>query len=148
MKIVLVDSCFWFAYLGTRNDSLKPIADKIYDRLEKLECNVIIPFPSLYETINTKLLKDKNKKAADWFLQQLNTNTRYIRVPDDKYRDAAFTATSTNRSRGISLVDNILRIMMEDKSVRVDTLITFNTGDFLDVCTKCGIELINEKTAF
>lgn len=147
MKIVLIDSGFWFALLGTR-DSLKPFAEVIFERIESLQCTVVIPYPSLYETVNTKLLKDKNKAAADWFLLQLNTNNRFIRVPDDKYRDSAFLATTTNRSRGISLVDNILRIMMEDKSMRVDTLITFNTGDFVDVCTKCGIELINEKTSF
>lgn len=144
MKNVLVDSGFWFAYLGTRNDDLQPIANKIYKRLVKLECTIIIPFPSLYETINTKLLKDKNKGAADWFLQQLNQNPKFIKVYDDAYRDLALDSTSSNRGRGISLVDNILRVMMADHLLKIDTLITFNTGDFVDICTKCRIEWIDQ----
>ena len=146
MKTVLVDSGFWFALLGTRNDSLQPNAKKIFERIEKLQCTLIVPYPSLYETVNSKLLKDKNQKAADWFLQQLNTNSRYVKVADDNYRDSAFRVTNTNRKRGISLVDSILRVMMEEKLLRIDTFVTFNTGDFVDVCQRVGINLINEDT--
>lgn len=148
MKTVLIDSGFWFALLGTRNDSLRPNAEIIFKRVEELQCSIVVPFPSLYETVNTKLLKDKNRSAADWFLMQLNTNKKFVKVSDDKYRDAAFIATTSNRQRGISLVDNILRVMLEDENPRIDTLITFNSGDFVDVCTRCGIELINEQTIF
>lgn len=148
MKNVLIDSCFWFALLGTRHDEYKPAAELIFERLERLECIIIVPFPSLYETVNTKLLKDKHKHAADWFLNQLNTNPRYIKVIDDHYREAAFIATTANRKRGISLVDNILRVMLSDATLKIDTLITFNSEDFSDACTRYGIELINEHTKF
>lgn len=148
MKIVLIDSCFWFALLGTRHDEYAPAAKSIFERLETLQCYIIIPYPSLYETVNTKLLKDKYKNAADWFLEQLNTNPRYIKVTDDNYRETAFSATTADRVRGISLVDNILRVMMTDTTLKIDTLITFNTSDFVDTCTRNGIELINEHTKF
>ena len=144
MKNILIDSGFWFAYLGTRNDGLQEVAKTIYERILSFGCTVIVPFPSLYETVNTKLLKDKNKAAADWFLNQLHSNPRIEIVVDDKYRDAALRVTSFNRDRGISLVDNILRLMMSDKQLRIDTLITFNTSDFIDVCFKNRIELVNE----
>ena len=148
MKNVLLDSCFWFAYLGTssRRDNLKPVADIIYNRLVELDCSIIIPFPSLYETINTKLLKDKNKQAADWLLQQINQNPKFIIVYDDAYRDNAFDSMVLLRNRGISLVDSILRVMMMDKLLKIDTLITFNTSDFIDVRKSNGIELVNEET--
>lgn len=148
MKTVLVDSGFWFALLGTRYDKYRPNANAIFERIEKLQCTLIVPYPSLYETVNSKLLKDKNQKAADWFLQQLNTNSRYVKVADDNYRDAAFRVTNSNHKRGISLVDSILRVMMEDESLRIDTFVTFNTGDFVDVCQRVGIDLINEDTLF
>lgn len=148
MNNVLIDSCFWFSYLGTRNDNNQVIAKVIYERLEKNSCNLIIPYPSLYETINTKLLRDKNRKAADWFLKQLVSNPRYYKIYDDSYRESAFAKTLEGRNRGISLVDQILREMMKDKLLRIDTLITFNTGDFIDVCSKYGVDLINEKTQF
>lgn len=148
MNNVLVDSCFWFSLLGTRNDGNQIIANTIFERIEKNNCNLIIPYPSLYETVNTKLLRDKNKTAADWFLKQLVANPRYKRIIDESYRDRAFINTLNTRERGISLVDHILREMMKDKNLRIDTLVTFNTGDFVDVCSQCGVDLINEQTIF
>ena len=145
MKNILIDSGFWYAYLGTRNDGLQKVAKAIYEKIQSLGCTLIVPFPSLYETVNTKLLKDKNKAAADWFLNQLKSNPKIEIVVDDKYREAALNITASNRDRGITLVDNILRLMMSDKQLRIDALITFNTGDFIDVCTKNRIELVNES---
>ena len=70
---ILVDSCFWFAYWETRQkDQYMESAKRIYDIcFDKYQYNIIIPFPSLYETVNTKLLRDKNKTMADWFLKKL-----------------------------------------------------------------------------
>lgn len=148
MNNVLIDSCFWFSLLGTRNDGNQEIANVIFERLESNNCYYIIPYPSLYETVNTKLLRDKNRNAADWFLKQLVSNPRFRKVVDEKYREQAFSSTLNSRDRGISLVDNILREMMKDKDLRIDTLITFNTGDFVDVCSQYAVDLINEKTKF
>ena len=109
---VLVDSCFWFAYLGSRHkDQYGESAKQIYDIcFEKRQYNIIIPFPSLYETVNTTLLRDKNKDAADWFLKKLVSDRKYQKVFDDMYRDVALIETSKN-TRKISLVDNIIRLM-------------------------------------
>ncbi|MBR6064142.1 MAG: hypothetical protein IKP54_08325 [Bacteroidales bacterium] len=148
MKNVLVDSCFWFAYLSTRCEELTPKAKEIYEYIEKMQCNIIIPYPSLYETVNTKLLKDKNKNTANWFLMKLTADPKFKKVFDDKYRENALAATSANHKRKISLVDNIIRLMMEDKTLHIDALITFNSSDFEDVCRNVGIELINENTVF
>lgn len=144
MKSILVDTCFWFALLGTRQAELKPIAERIFNRVKLNQDTLIIPFPTLYETVNTKLLREKNQTAADWFLAQLNSNPLFLKVYDDVYRDDAFAMTCSNRNRGISLVDNILRVMMEDDSLRIDALITFNARDFVDVCTRREIILIDQ----
>lgn len=144
---VLVDSCFWFAYLGSRHkDQYGESAKQIYDIcFEKRQYNIIIPFPSLYETVNTTLLRDKNKDAADWFLKKLVSDTKYQKVFDDMYRDVALIETSKN-TRKISLVDNIIRLMLQDDKLRIRALITFNTGDFIDICQRNNIELINESS--
>ena len=146
MNNILVDTGFWFAYLGTRKDSLQEKAIELYNYFISPNSNkVIIPYPVLYETINTKLLKDKNKKASDWFLKELVRNPMFERIPDKNYREPAFNCTiGPTRNRGISLVDNILRVMMEDKMLKIDALITFNAGDFLDICKKQGIQLIDQ----
>lgn len=145
MSNILVDTGFWYAYLGTK-DSLKEKAIEIYDRyINSGVNNVLIPYPVLYETINTKLLRDKNIKAADWFLKKLVSDPKFVRIPDNDYREVAFNSTiGTTRARGISLVDNILRVMITDELLKVDALITFNTGDFVDVCKKQRVQLIDQ----
>ena len=146
MNNILVDTGFWFAYLGTRNDSLHEKAIELYNYFISPNFNkVIIPYPVLYETINTKLLKDKNKRASDWFLKELVRNPTFERIPDKDYREPAFNCTiGPTKNRGISLVDNILRVMMEDKTLRISALITFKPGDFSDICVKLGIVLIDQ----
>lgn len=146
MSNILVDTGFWYAYLGTRKDALQGKAIEIYDKyLGPNTNNILIPFPVLYETINTKLLKDKNQKAADWFLKKLVSDPKFIRIPDNNYRDVAFDSTiGLTRVRGISLVDNILRVMMTDKLLKINAIITFNSGDFADICMKQRIQLIDQ----
>lgn len=146
MSNILIDTGFWYSYLGTRQDSLQGKAIELYDIFISGNVNnIIIPFPVLYETINTKLLKDKNQKAADWFLKKLVSDPKFIRLPDKDYRETAFNSTiGTTRKRGISLVDNILRAMLADGLLKIDALITFNTGDFSDVCKKQRIQLIDQ----
>lgn len=40
------------------------------------------------------------------------------------------------------LVDNIIQLMLDDKELSAKGLITFNIGDFADVCLKNGIEIL------
>ena len=70
-------------------------------------------------------------------------------VYDDKYREVAFKDTiSDQNDRGISLVDNIIRVMLKDGSHKIKALVTFNSKDFEDICYEEGIELINESFSF
>lgn len=142
---VIVDTGFWYSYLGTREQERHMVADKVFRRLEELEANFLIPFPTLYEAINTKLLKSKNRTKANWFLRQLQSNPRFIKVPDDEYKDDAYLLTvSENNHRGYSLVDMIIRVMMEDDRLKIDFLLTLNIEDFIDVASRRGISIPEE----
>ena len=128
---ILVDTGFWYSYLGTREIERHKVASDIYRYLDSMRARFIIPFPTLYETVNTKLLKEKKAKESTWFLKELNSNPRFVKIPDERYKDEAYKRTVTENKRGISLVDNILRVMMEDKvNINIDGLITFNSEDF------------------
>ena len=81
---VIVDTGFWYSYLGTREIERREIAYRIFRYLDSQNAKFIIPYPTLYEAINTKLLKDKKMKEAEWFLKQLNSNPRFEKIPDDK----------------------------------------------------------------
>lgn len=117
----------------------------MFRRLDELETNFLIPFPTLYEAINTKLLKSKNRTKANWFLKQLQANPRFIKVPDDKYKDDAYLLTvNDDNHRGFSLVDMIIRVMMEDDQLKINSLLTFNIEDFVDVAARRGISIPEE----
>lgn len=141
---VIVDTGFWYSFLGTREQERHTVAENVFYRLVQQETNFLVPFPTLYEAINTKLLKDKYRDKADWFLKQLQSNPHFINIPDDEYKELAYNKTIEENYRGISLVDNVIRIMMEDKNLRISALLTFNVEDFIDVASKNGIEIPEE----
>jgi len=62
--------------------------------------------------------------------------------PIDVYRSDALDLTLREPKRNISLVDNIIRLMLDDRSVGAKGLITFNIGDFQDVCQKNRIDIL------
>lgn len=84
------------------------------------------------------------RDKADWFLKQLQSNPHFINIPDDEYKELAYNKTIEENYRGFSLVDNVIRVMMEDKSLRISALLTFNVEDFIDVASKNGIEIPEE----
>ena len=69
-----------------------------------------------------------------------------VLLPDEAYRSSALASVFLlNRTgRGISLVDMVIRAMIEDINIKIDAMITFNRQDFLEVCLARNIELISE----
>jgi hypothetical protein len=58
-------------------------------------------------------------------------------IDDKPYRDSAVDEMLTaalQQARSLSLVDCVLRGLLRDINVRVDAFMTFNEGDFADVC--------------
>lgn len=137
MKNVLVDTGFWFA-LYSNEDEHHARAVEIFANNEGLR--FIIPFPSLYEAINTKFVKKKNHLRLKEHIRLLNIEF----IHDDKYKLNALSSTLETK-RDLSLVDTVLRHMLEDPNLNIHALITFNPGDFYDVCMRRGIELVSQK---
>jgi hypothetical protein len=104
--------------------------------------NVLLPWPCLYETFNTRFAKNKFAvRQFEIFLQQPHV----CFIKDEVYREKALEAafkTSLIQSRGIALVDMVLRLILEDIDVRKHAIITFNPGDFSDLCRKHSIEML------
>lgn len=140
MNNILIDTCFWYALFDARDlDHAKAI-----ELLHYLDLgNVIVPYPTLYETINTRFTRNKAwVKEFEKTLKNDNVNL----IEDIEYKENALNLTfdsTLNRNRPLSLVDMIIRLMLEDVDLKIDYLISFNTGDFIDLCHKKGIELIS-----
>lgn len=131
MKRLIIDSGVWYAAFDQSDDKYM-YSDKILNLLEMHE--LIVPFPSLYETINTRLLRNKYKQA-DYLFEYLNDSKKVILVYDDKYREQALKSVSSNlnQNKSYSLVDMIIRLMMEDSSLGPIAVVSFNIADFIGV---------------
>ncbi|MBA7525957.1 hypothetical protein ES705_18117 [subsurface metagenome] len=140
MNNILIDTCFWYALFDARD----PAHDKANELIHYLDLgNVIVPYPTLYETINTRFTR--NKTWVEEF-EKILKNDNVNLIEDLEYKENALNLTfdsTLNKNRPLSLVDMVIRLMLEDVSLKIDYLISFNTGDFIDLCHKKGIELIN-----
>lgn len=138
MNNILVDSCFWYALFDS-SDAYHSKAQEMKDDLEY--GNIILPYPILYETLNTRFSKRKEWMSS--FDRYIRRDTTYL-IPDGEYREKALSNTffySLERNRPMALVDISIRLMLEDVNLHIDTLITFNAGDFSDVCANKNIKL-------
>lgn len=136
---ILADTCFWYA-LYTPKDPDHSTATEKADWLEGSD--VLFPWPCLYETLNTKFMKND---VGITRLQKLLKSPRTHLIDDASYRDTALVAVTENpqlKKRNLSLVDMVLRLIVADPNVRVDALITFNLKDFVDICAIHRVEIL------
>lgn len=130
-KYILVDSGFWFGLLD-RTDQYNAQSEEVSKTIE--EYTLIIPFPSLYEVLNTSFIKRKDRIE---YLENLIKARKAILFSDENYKEEALKTvynTHKNPSSPISLVDSIIREILKDINIRIDGLVTFNPNDFSDVC--------------
>ena len=46
---VIVDTGFWYSFLGTREQVRHSVAEVVFGKLNNLDANFLVPFPTLYE---------------------------------------------------------------------------------------------------
>ena len=136
---LLVDTGFFFALLDPRDQHYDQAREK-QDWLDLL--SVVMPWPILYETINTR------------FVRRPGTIARFeslIRAPetefldDSPYRLEAYEDTLAQAKAqrpAMSLVDSVLCAILADTNVRIDAMLTFNFRDFGSICNLRGVELL------
>lgn len=135
---IIVDTGFWFALYEPRDtfyNEANEIAELIGDQ------NILLPWPTLYETINTRFAKRKDyMHAFEIFVNKSNVSL----VNEEEYKENALKLAfeySKIGKRSFSLVDIILREILSDDSYKIDYLLTFNSSDFIDICIKRKIEI-------
>jgi predicted nucleic acid-binding protein len=134
---VMVDTGYWYAVC----DAAESAHDAAVTRFTAFERHrIILPWPCLYETLRTRFVK---KLGATQRFAAISGRPNVERLDDSPYRDAALEQTlRTARRRPMSLVDMVMRLMLEDVNVRVNGLLTFNRKDFHDVCRARGLEML------
>lgn len=139
MQYALVDTGVWYAMFDQRDQ----YHGQVEDKAEVLNiCQVILPWPTTYEVLRTRMVR--NRLAMQLFQQYLKRpNLRYL--DDSRYRQDALALAfsfSLNKNRPLSMVDCLIRLILDDVNVRIDCFATFNAQDFVDVCQVRQIELI------
>ncbi len=138
-KTILVDTGYWFALYNPRDQYHTQAASK--ENLLR-NMNLLIPWPCLYETMNSRFVRDKNT------IRNFETLLKLEQVEilsDESYRELALQATlswARRSERNISLVDMVIRLILDDVNVKKHGLLTFNNKDFIDICTKHRIEMV------
>lgn len=136
-KNIVADSGYWFGLFNAR-DQHHACASVIENAIAVH--SVLIPWPALYETLNTRFMRrpaDRSRFAA--YLRRDLT----ILLEDAPYKRNSLNYVLNQRSTTFSLVDHVIRSMLEDSSLHIDAIVTFNPGDFIDVCQARGIEIVD-----
>jgi len=137
-KNVILDSGFWFALYDERDEHHNAAQD--FAKFLHIH-SLLIPWPSLYETLNTRFVR--RQKWLISFSSLLKGNN-IKRLPDVKYREQCLESllNPLPQKRIFSLVDLIIRGIIQDMSIRIDSVATFNIKDFADVCKKRRVEIL------
>lgn len=136
---LLVDSGFFIALFNPR-DQHHAAACKKQEWLEML--SVVMPWPILYETLNTRFARQPETIAR---FESVMRTPRTEFLDDCPYRLEAYEDTLT-RAKGqcnvMSFVDSVLCAILADTNVRIDAMLTFNLRDFDHICSVQGVELL------
>lgn len=140
MKLkVLVDTGYWISLYDPTDDPKQTFeAERISEQIEDEE--IIIPFPTLYEFVNSRL----SRRSAKMAFEQLLLRPNVIRLSDTKYKEKAlenFFIKSNYNYTDISLVDEVLKLILEDKQLKIDYIVSFDGGLVNDALSK-GIKNI------
>jgi len=137
-KYVLLDTGFWYALYDSRDmhhEEAMILAD------ERALDNFMLPWPCLYETLNTRFVRRR-----EWLrsFRGLVRRQNVRMLADGPYRERALASVLEQGRASIclSLVDTVIREILRDLSVRVDAIVTFNDRDFADLCAKRNIEMV------
>ena len=149
MKRLMVDACFLIAVFDKR-DKYEAQADQIFSEyVEKTNNVLLVPWPIVYESISTRMVRTQsNMVIVERTWRKLQESKRIELVDDAEYREdvieAAFQETTRERGsyRELSLADRVVRNMLADVNLKIDGFVTFNFGDFSDVCAEYNREIV------
>jgi len=139
MEYTLVDTGIWIAMFDPKDQHRAQI-EEISEYLDIY--HLILPWPTIYETLKTRFTRNRNSmQSFEAYLKR----PRILFLDDGPYREEAlklcFSSTLRNY-RSLSMVDCLIRLILDDKNIKVRCLATFNNKDFIDICQKRQVGII------
>lgn len=125
MKTLIIDTGYWIALFNPEQDVEKQdIVELITEIISNYQ--VLIPFPTLYEFLNSKFSRNHRAISFNDELAKLN----YIKIDDIEYKERAlnnfFEKSQYVNCEDVSLVDEVIKEMIDDPNLRTDFIITFD----------------------
>lgn len=141
-KVVLADTCIWYSIYNNRDCINQADIDALVDIMNGM--TILMPWPVTYETLRTRFSKNK---ASMIEFEALLRSSNVVQFDDSPYREKAKAQCfmSAKIGRSLSLVDCLLRELLDDINVGVDLFVSDNKDDFADVCASRGIDLTGLK---
>lgn len=125
MKTIILDTCYWIALFNPEKEIDKQnLVQFVTELIDENHYDILIPFPTLYEFLNSRLSR---KKTIN--IESELSKPKYIKIYDDRYRDKALKNFLDNISLynyDVSLVDEVIKEMIEDVTLKTDILVTFD----------------------
>jgi hypothetical protein len=149
MKGFVADTGYLIALHDPYDDNRNVLTAKasFRDLFEESENSLLLTWPVLYETLNTRLSKrmDVVTRIQDSW-RRLRSRNQLTFVDDQTFREASLIEWQNEIARKkhyrpLSLVDRVLRHTILSPSTKVHALLTFNRKDFEDVCGKRDVEI-------
>lgn len=125
-QTVLLDSCYWIAlYLEEEEDDRGEKAKELADLMTIQTARLCLPWPTLYEFVNSKLGR---RDTLDQF-QKVITSPNVVLLSDSIYKELALQNVLNRRHAvhgDISLVDEVIRLIILDPDVNVKYFASFD----------------------
>lgn len=143
MSTICVDSGFLIALYDETDEYHESAQQYFITYFEKPGNELLVPWPILYESISTRMARNRKRITTlhrDW--KYLETQEQLILLDDKEFRlpalDECFKEIQRPQAqyRALSLTDRIIRKMLSEPNIKIDYFITYNHGDFVDICKK------------
>ena len=140
---ICVDSSFLIA-LYDEGDEHHLDAECIFLKYFDNSSNqLFVPWPILYESVSSRMVKHKNKIDKLWRDWQILRGQGRLYLQDDlPFREKAITECFEEtrkpfiQYRALSLVDRVIRNILSETSFKIDLFVTFDVKDFIDICAR------------
>ena len=150
MSNVCADAGFLIA-LYDSTDQYHPKAQRLFqENLAPPFNRFVLPWPIMYESLSTRFARSRRRvEFLERDLKLMEMRKQVLYCDDKAFRDRAFEDFLREidkphlHYRALSLVDRVVRLMLSDVNLKIDFFITFNGGDFHDVCMKSRIVMVS-----
>ncbi len=136
---VLIDTGFFFALLNERDQHHASALER-EGWLDTVP--ILLPWPILYETVNTRLVRRPESLAK---FGAIVRSAETVLLDDTPYRAGSLSVLLTGHQAisSLSLVDTVLCSIIEDVNVPISAMLTFHERDFLVICQQNNVELLS-----